>query len=72
MPTGQRRPLPIVPLSSHAHLRVQEVAAYLRVSQSVVYSLVNEGDMPAKRIGRLIRIPRQDFLTWFCNNPAPQ
>jgi len=51
---------------------VQEVAAYLRVSQSVVYSLVNEGDMPAKRIGRLIRIPRQDFLTWFCNNPAPQ
>ena len=39
-------------------LRVEEVAAYLGVSKGVVYDEITRGHLPAIRIGRLLRVPR--------------
>jgi excisionase family DNA binding protein len=39
---------------------VQDVAALLRVSKSMVYKLVESGDLRAVRIGRLVRFTRRD------------
>jgi excisionase family DNA binding protein len=40
-------------------LTAQEAAAWLRVSVWAVYDAVNAGTLPAVRVGRAIRIPRQ-------------
>ncbi len=37
-----------------------EVAAFLRVSKSMVYKLAESGCLPAVRIGRLVRFTRRD------------
>jgi excisionase family DNA binding protein len=39
---------------------VSEVAAFLRVSKSVVYKLAETGCLPAVRIGRLVRFTRRN------------
>lgn len=39
---------------------VQEVAAFLNVSRSMVYKLAEQGALPAVRIGRLVRFRRRD------------
>ena len=39
---------------------VRDVAAFLRVSKSMVYKLAEEGALPAVRIGRLVRFMRRD------------
>lgn len=53
------------PLPPHENLTVQEVANFLRVSQSAVYSAVNAGELQHIRLGCLIRIPRSQFLAWY-------
>lgn len=40
-------------------LTVAEVAAMMRVSKMTVYRLVHAGEMPAARVGRSFRVPRQ-------------
>lgn len=39
-------------------LQVAEVADYLRVSQSLVYKMIERREIPAIRIGRLLRVDR--------------
>lgn len=39
-------------------LRVDEVAAYFRVSRSTVYGWIQAGQLPAVRIGGTVRLPR--------------
>jgi excisionase family DNA binding protein len=39
------------------YLTVENIAAELRVSRMAVYRWVDVGDLPAVRIGRLIRVP---------------
>ena len=39
-------------------LRPDEAAAFLDTSTGLVYELVRRGDLPAARLGRLVRIPR--------------
>lgn len=39
-------------------LRVDEAAAWLGVSRGLIYGLIASGDLPAVRLGRLVRIPR--------------
>ncbi|MGH2692722.1 MAG: helix-turn-helix domain-containing protein [Actinomycetota bacterium] len=39
---------------------VNEVAQLLRVSKMTVYRLINQGDLPAVRIGRGFRIREED------------
>jgi len=46
-------------------LTVAEVAAMMRVSKMTVYRLVHSGDLPAARVGRSFRVPKdavQDYL----------
>jgi excisionase family DNA binding protein len=46
-----------------AILTVPEIADYLRVGEAVVYEAIRQG-LPHFRMGRLIRIPRDQFLVW--------
>jgi excisionase family DNA binding protein len=46
-------------------LTVAEVASAMRVSKMTVYRLVHAGDLPAVRVGRSFRVPRDavdDYL----------
>lgn len=43
-------------------LRVSDAAERLAISRSQCYSLVNEGALPAVRIGQSLRIPREALL----------
>lgn len=46
-------------------LTVAEVASVMRVSKMTVYRLVHSGHLPAVRVGRSFRVPRQavqDYL----------
>ena len=43
-------------------LTVAEVAAMMRVSKMTVYRLVHAGELPAARVGRSFRVPR-DVVT---------
>ena len=61
-PDGFLSPLP---LPQHDNLTVREVARFLRVSQTVIYEMVADNELPAKRIRHQIRIPRNEFLRWF-------
>jgi excisionase family DNA binding protein len=45
-------------------LTVPEIAHYLKLSKVMVYKLVEEGRMPHYRIGRAVRVSRDQFLHW--------
>jgi excisionase family DNA binding protein len=38
---------------------VEEIAAHWRVSRGAIYELIKAGKIPAIRLGRTIRIPRE-------------
>jgi|LSQX01.3.fsa_nt_gb excisionase family DNA binding protein len=42
-----------------AVLTVPELARVLRIGRTTAYKMVQEGQIPAMRIGKAIRIPRQ-------------
>lgn len=43
---------------------VQDLAAFLNVSRSMVYKLAEQGALPAVRIGRLVRFRRRDVAAY--------
>lgn len=43
-------------------LRASEVAAYLDISKSSVFRLINRGEIPSRRFGNSVRILRSDIL----------
>ena len=45
-------------------LTVQEAADYLRVPVSFVYERTRTGTIPTRRVGRLVRIPREELQHW--------
>jgi len=45
-------------------LTVDEAAELLRVDRRTVYSMIKRKKIPARRLGRVIRIPKQKLLTW--------
>ena len=45
-------------------LTVQDVAAFLRVSKNTAYSFVNSGAIPVVKVGRQIRIHRDDVVKY--------
>ncbi len=45
-------------------LTVEETADLLRVPCSWVYERTRVGAIPMRKIGRLVRIPRDELLTW--------
>ncbi len=53
--------------SSDSFITVKELSKILNTSQTFTYQLVNRNDFPKIRIGRAIRIPKDEFTVWFEN-----
>ena len=45
-------------------LTVDEAAAYLRVPKSWIYERTPTRAVPVRKLGRHVRIPRNEFLAW--------
>lgn len=45
-------------------LKVPEVAEVLRIARSRAYELVANGEIPAVRIGRSVRVSRKELDHW--------
>lgn len=45
-------------------LNAKDVSEVLGLSLAGTYELMREKDFPAKRIGKRIIVPRDDFLEW--------
>ena len=52
-------------LPPRAHLTPAEVADFLGLSVRYIYYLISMNEMPHVRFGRVIRIPRDQFDTWY-------
>jgi excisionase family DNA binding protein len=55
-------------------LKVWEVAWLLRISRNLAYQLVAKGELPAVRLGRVIRVPRYGLEVWIARQaglPTP-
>lgn len=50
--------------TEHEYLKVPEVAKVLRIARSRAYELVAEGEIPAVKIGRSVRVSRKDLDRW--------
>lgn len=48
----------------HEWLKVPEVAEELRIARSRTYELVADGEIPAVRIGRSVRVSRKELDRW--------
>ena len=60
---GQPRTLEKLPLK--ANLKPVEVAAFLDFSPATVYYLIHAGTIPAVKLRRQYRIPREKFVAAF-------
>jgi len=50
---------------------VQQVAAYLQVKESTVYSWAQQGRIPAHKEGRNWRFDRTELETWLSEHSQP-
>jgi excisionase family DNA binding protein len=48
----------------HEWLKVPEVAEVLRIARSRAYELVADGEIPAVKIGRSVRVNRKELDRW--------
>lgn len=55
---------PEVALEAIDVLTVREVAEYLRLSESTVYRLVQDGEIPGRKIGGTWRFSKQSLDEW--------
>ena len=51
-------------MSSDQLMDIKDVATYLRVKESTVYTWAQAGKLPAFRLGRLWRFRRRDLDDW--------
>jgi excisionase family DNA binding protein len=49
-------------------LTVAELHDWLGLGRSKAYELIQTGEIPSHRIGRVIRVRRQDVEEWLQNN----
>ncbi len=49
-------------------LTIDELAAYLKVSKSTLYKLVQEGKVPGQKVGRHWRFRRETIDRWLDSN----
>lgn len=52
-------------------LKVPEVAEVLRIARSRAYELVAEGEIPSVRIGRSLRVNREELDRWLQEQRYP-
>jgi excisionase family DNA binding protein len=53
-----------IPITETILLRAEEVALLLGLGRTKVYEMVAAGELPAVRIGRCLRVPREDLRQW--------
>lgn len=53
-----------------AALSVPDAAAYLGISQAAVHRLIRARRLPAKRLGRSVRIPRVWLDRWLASDAS--
>jgi len=51
-------------------LTVQEVSAYLRLAESTIYKLAQEGHLPGRKIGGRWRFSKQRLEQWLQDRPV--
>ena len=52
----------------HEWLKVREVAEVLRIARSRAYELVADGEIPAVKIGRSVRVNRKELDRWLAEH----
>ena len=53
--------------AEHEYLKVPEVARVLRIACSRAYELVADGEIPAVKIGRSVRVNRKELDRWLAD-----
>ncbi len=53
-------------------LRPREVAVATGLSRSMVYALINRGELPAIRVGKSVRVPVAELQQWIREQAAHQ
>ena len=59
-------------MSNDQLMDIKDVATYLRVKESTVYTWAQAGKLPALRLGRLWRFRRADLDDWLENKRLRQ
>ncbi len=49
-------------------VNIKDLCSMLHISKHTAYSLVQSGELPAKRIGRIYRIRKQDVIAFVSTN----
>lgn len=49
-------------------MTLEEVAAFLKVSEQTVYELARSGDLPGRKVGREWRFFKPTLIQWFMQN----
>ena len=52
-------------------LRIEEVAARLRLSRAMTYRLAQEGKLPVVRFGRAVRVEKRALEEWIVGRTIP-
>jgi len=53
-----------------AVMTVKEVSAYLRLAESTVYKLAQEGQLPGRKVGGAWRFSRKEIEGWLRKWPS--
>ncbi len=51
-------------------MTVEEVSDYLRLGKSTVYKLVQEGELPGRKVGGTWRFSREGLEEWLRERPS--
>jgi excisionase family DNA binding protein len=54
-------------LENRELLRAAEAAKLLGIGRSKIYEMLARGELPALRIGRLVRVPRHALEQWIAD-----
>lgn len=52
-------------------MTVKEVSEFLRIAESTVYRLVQEGEMPGRKVGGMWRFSRKSIEAWLSTSTQP-
>jgi len=46
------------------YLKIEDISSYLKIKNKTLYAMVESGDIPHYKIGRLIRFKKEDVDLW--------
>ena len=53
-------------------MTIRDVASYLRVAESTVYKLANDGQLPGRKVGGGWRFSKKELERWLLRPEPPQ